>query len=204
MSIYLFWGFWYAVCAAVVHNVLQAWLGSSFPIHVWNTLIAKSGSRVYGRPDMVLAAFSRFGAFGELFVCPICAGTWITLLTSAVITFCAGLPVWFVIVATLSIPGIVARIFPQHVSPAAQRPTSKEHPVILDIVREMTANPEGAAAAKWAELQKEFAAPSSPEAVAIMASHAQKMKMAPDENSKSKLMRATLGRLYDLTIKNKS
>ena len=71
----------------VMANLMAAWFFSNFPQHLWNTL-RLSEDQVYTKDDLMSAAIQRFGSFGDLWVCPICLGTWMsTAVASALPLF---------------------------------------------------------------------------------------------------------------------
>jgi hypothetical protein len=81
----------------ITTNLLAAWFHSNFPQHLWN-LTHPLGEKVYTKDDLMEQAITTYGSFGDLWVCPICLGTWMSLLVS--FFMCHELPfppgsVWF-------------------------------------------------------------------------------------------------------------
>jgi hypothetical protein len=74
----------------VLANFMSAWFFSNFPQHLWNLL--HDDNQVYTKDDLVTAAVDRHGAFGDLWVCPICLGTWFSFLISFLLGISVGLP----------------------------------------------------------------------------------------------------------------
>lgn len=61
-------------------NLLAAWFFSNFPQHLWN--LVHRHDTVFTKDDLTTAAVGRYGSWGDLWVCPICLGTWISLLVA--------------------------------------------------------------------------------------------------------------------------
>jgi hypothetical protein len=97
----------YVLGFALLVNVLAAWFFSNFPQHLWN-FMHPLGDRVYTKEDLTEQAVSAYGSFGDLWVCPICLGTWFSVIIAAFVATVGGLEglIWgrFIFVSTFSWP----------------------------------------------------------------------------------------------------
>ena len=75
----------------VVTNLLAAWFHSNFAQHVWNARHRGEQCLVFTKDDLAEKAAIRYGAWGDLWVCPLCLGTWFSLVVSAVLVASYGL-----------------------------------------------------------------------------------------------------------------
>lgn len=108
----------YGLGALLTANLLAAWFHSNLAQHVWNLL--HRGDPVFTKDDLTAAAIERHPTFGDLWVCPLCLGTWFALVVSGVLA--AGwLPApWgaratFIAAATLTWP-ILYYVLHKHLS----------------------------------------------------------------------------------------
>ena len=76
----------------VLANFMAAWFFSNFPQHLWN-LLHDADSKVHTKDDLMLAAVDLYGAYGDLWICPLCLGTWFSLAVSSTLALAAWLPV---------------------------------------------------------------------------------------------------------------
>ena len=74
----------------ILTNFMAAWFFSNFPQHLWNKLHPKQ-SPVFTKDDLMLAAVDRYGAFGDLWICPLCLGTWFSFGVSTILALSTGL-----------------------------------------------------------------------------------------------------------------
>lgn len=74
----------------VASNLLAAWFLSNFPQHLWNAVHRLD--EVFTKDDLTDAAVSRYGKWGDLWVCPLCLGTWISGGVALVVAMLAELP----------------------------------------------------------------------------------------------------------------
>jgi len=104
----------------VLANFMAAWFLSNFPQHLWN-LLHGTDSMVYTKDDLMTAAVDRYGAYGDLWICPLCLGTWFSFAVSSILALGGGLSIapalLFVGIATTTWPvcfyllyGILKRI----------------------------------------------------------------------------------------------
>lgn len=97
----------YVLGFLITANLLTAWFHSNFAQHVWN-LLHPIGPRVYTKDDLTSAAVDAYGGWGDLWVCPICLGTWMSLFVAFLVATVVGLEhaIWvnFIIVAITTWP----------------------------------------------------------------------------------------------------
>ena len=60
----------------VMLNFQMVWSRTNMPVHVWNWW---HNEKIYTSDDLVTASL-RYGAFGDLWVCPICLGQYLAIL----------------------------------------------------------------------------------------------------------------------------
>jgi hypothetical protein len=91
----------------VMANLMTAWFFSNFPQHLWN-LLYPDGEKVYTKDDLMTRAMDRCGAVGDLWICPMCLGTWMSFIVSTVASVLASQPLmerWqFMLTATFTWP----------------------------------------------------------------------------------------------------
>lgn len=98
----------YLVGLLVTNHLLSAWIYSNFPQHLWN-LVHPGSEEVYTKDDLASAAVTRYGSWGDLWVCPLCVGTWIGAGVGSVVFLIGEVPWWFPVVGALSYAGVSYR-----------------------------------------------------------------------------------------------
>jgi hypothetical protein len=98
----------YFVGLLITNHLLLAWTHSNFPQHLWNA-IHKEAS-VFTKDDLTIAAL-RYGAWGDLWTCPLCIGTWLGLFVAVVLFLCSSAPFLFIPLGAFSWAGI---LYPIH------------------------------------------------------------------------------------------
>ncbi len=101
----------------IASNLLAAWFFSNFPQHLWSVL---HRDPVFTKDDLAGAAVTRYGGLGDLWVCPLCLGTWMSLLVAGILacfTLAPAPAVGFMVVSMFTWPicfyllyGILKRI----------------------------------------------------------------------------------------------
>ena len=96
--------FWadYAVGALVACNLLAAWFHTNFAQHVWNEF-HKRADAVETKDDLLLQASIKYPVWGDLWVCPICFGTWLSVALSTGL-WIVGAPAEIILAGTFSWP----------------------------------------------------------------------------------------------------
>ena len=91
----------------VMANFMAAWFLSNFPQHLWN-LWHKGQPPIYTKDDLTTAAITRYGVYGDLWVCPLCLGTWFSFAVSNILAcanwFTVGQAFPFVVISTVTWP----------------------------------------------------------------------------------------------------
>jgi hypothetical protein len=72
----------------VAANLLAAWFHSNLAQHVWN-LTHPDTAPVFTKDDLATAAATQHGAIGDLWICPICLGTWVSVIVGLVVAICS-------------------------------------------------------------------------------------------------------------------
>lgn len=97
----------YLLGFVITVNLLAAWFHSNFPQHLWN-LLHRGLNPVYTKDDLTNAAIETYRNLGDLWVCPLCLGTWFSMFVSLIVATLGGLDgrqaFYFVTAATLSWP----------------------------------------------------------------------------------------------------
>lgn len=94
----------YAAGFLISLNLILAWFHSNFAQHLWNRL--HPGNVVYTKDDLAVAAVVRYGDMGDLWLCPICLGTWLSLLTAVGVVLSSAAPWQLIPLGTLTWPGL--------------------------------------------------------------------------------------------------
>jgi len=180
-------------------NLTNAWLTTNVAVHIWNSVFR--GNRVFTRADMTSMAFAKFGAFGDLFVCPICSGTWFTLLATALVSLISGLAWWpFAPLFVLAFPWLYAKpTAPVRVEQAASK--SSTHPKVAELLRQIAANPTAEPPALWTKLYGELQSPTTTASRAIVENYRKRVADTSPGEERTKLMHETLGRLFNIGIR---
>lgn len=71
----------YLVGLLIACNLLGAWFFSNFPQHLYN-LVLRPTEPVFTKGDFETAVILRFKTWGDLFTCPICLGTWMSIVVA--------------------------------------------------------------------------------------------------------------------------
>lgn len=192
----------YLVVFLVALNLTQAWLHTNIAVHFWNAL---SKDKVVSKSELQDRVFARYGAWGELLLCPLCSSTWLTVIP-AVVAGCVlnvAWP-WAPLFTIFSIPALVSRALPVQpgVANRTLRPAaSNVHPVILDLLRKMAEDPDAEPPPLWVKLYAELQNPQSPKTQALVAAYLRQVKLTKDGEAKQGLLQATLGKIYDAGIR---
>lgn len=106
------WDFWvvYLVGALLTCGLLSAWFNTNFPQHLWNAFRANGTDEVYTKDDLLEAAINRFGAFGDLWACPTCLGTWFSVVISNILFLVYPLEFKFVIISIITWPYLYRKL----------------------------------------------------------------------------------------------
>lgn len=100
--------FYYIITLLITFNLLNAWYHSPFGVKICKFLF-KENDNTLSIEDILFKNDEKYNFVSELLSCPICFGTWISLLISLVLSITYGLGLLFIITCTLSIPSIVSK-----------------------------------------------------------------------------------------------
>ena len=98
--------FWvdYLFGALIACNLMAAWFHTNFAQHVWNAT-HRNGNGVETKDDLIIRAVSLYPVWGDLWICPICFGTWLSVFLSTGL-WVAGAPAEIILAGTFSWPFI--------------------------------------------------------------------------------------------------
>ena len=98
----------------ITANLLSAWFFSNFPQHLWSAL---HQDPVFTKDDLACAAVTRYGGFGDLWVCPLCLGTWMSVFVATTLSCVTAPGIAFILTSVFTWPvcfyllyGILKRI----------------------------------------------------------------------------------------------
>ncbi len=79
--------FWvnYAAGALMTSGLLFAWFHSNLAQHVWNAFRRHAHYPAETKDDLLVATLTLYPRFGELWICPLCLGTWVGLAVAAIL-----------------------------------------------------------------------------------------------------------------------
>jgi hypothetical protein len=97
---------YYFLGLLVATDLLFVWNVTNFPIHVCKFILKDDcpDEGVHDRDSWENWCILRLGTFGEMLVCPICHGHWLSLFVGLVFTICFPLPWGFPFVAMFTYP----------------------------------------------------------------------------------------------------
>lgn len=99
-----------ALTVFVVTNIIVTWNLTNFPLHISSLIFKKiiPEEATFDRDAWENWLIIRFGLLGELFVCPICLGHWVSLTVGTVFYFLphTQLPFWYPVLCMFSIPWV--------------------------------------------------------------------------------------------------